>query len=349
MMSVIPTDVEKIIFHRSARHLFAFPEKLIDFRLLDFLMIILSSPSMGTPLSPQADATRTLILVTVALASVIGLLVTGLVAYAVIRYRDRGTGAEPLQTGGNRKVEISYTLIPLAIQFGLFILTVLAMRRAEPAVEDRPPDLVIVAHQWWWELHYPGANVVTANEIHLPAGKAMLAELQSADVIHEVWVPQLGPKMDTVPGKPNHLIMEADRPGEYLGNCAEYCGAGHAWMRLRVIVQSPQDFEAWERQQALPPEPATGSAQRGRAIFQARTCIQCHAIQGLSLTRNIGPDLTHFASRQTLGAGVADNTPAELARWLSDPQAMKPGCYMPKMQLTPAELTDLLAYLEGLR
>jgi cytochrome c oxidase subunit 2 len=304
---------------------------------------------MGTPLSPhspEADASRMLIVVTVALASVIGLLVTGLVTYAVVRYRDRGTGMEPRQTGGNRKVEISYTLIPLAIQGGLFMLTAVAMRRAEPPVADRTPDLVIVAHQWWWELHYPGAHVVTANEIHLPAGQPILVELRSADVIHEVWVPQLGPKMDTVPGKPNHLMMEVDRPGEYLGDCAEYCGAGHAWMRLRVAVQY---FDAWERQQAGPPQPATGAAFRGRAAFQARTCVQCHSIQGLSQTGNIGPDLTHFASRTTLGAGVADNTPAELGRWLNDPQAVKPGCYMPRMRLTPNELTDLMAYLEGLR
>ena len=290
-----------------------------------------------------------LILVVVVLASVIGMLVTGLVAYAVIRYRDRGTGVEPRQTGGNRKVEISYTLIPLAIQVGLFALTAMAMRRAEPSVADRAPDLVIVAHQWWWELHYLGANVVTANEIHLPAGRPILVELRSADVIHEVWVPQLGPKMDTVPGKPNHLMMEADQPGEYVGDCAEYCGAGHAWMRLRVVVQSGQDFAEWERRQAGPPSTATGPAERGRATFQARTCVQCHSIQGLSETGNIGPDLTHFASRATLGAGVADNTPTELGRWLNDPQALKPGCYMPRMRLTPNELTDLMAYLEGLR
>jgi len=307
---------------------------------------------MGTPLSPvspQADALRTLILVTVALAGFIGLLVTGLVTYAVIRYRDRGTGAEPRQSGGNRKIEIAYTLIPLGIQCGLFSLTVVTMHRAEPTTTNRPPDLVIVAHQWWWELNYPGAHVVTANEIHLPAGKAMLVELRSADVIHELWVPQMAPKMDAVPGMPNHLVLEADRPGEYLGDCAEYCGAGHAWMQLRVDVQTPQDFEAWERGQSRPPSLATGLAERGRDIFQSRTCIECHAIDGLGSRGNVGPDLTHFASRATLGAGVADNTPEELDRWLNDPQSLKPGCYMPRMRLTPTEVVDLMAYLEGLR
>jgi cytochrome c oxidase subunit 2 len=308
---------------------------------------------MGTPLSPispQGNALRMLILVTIALVGVIGLVVTGLVAYAVIRYRDReqGEGAEPRQTGGIRRVEIAYTIIPLGIQCGLFMLTVVTMHRAEPSTQGRSPDLVIVAHQWWWELHYPGANVVTANEIHLPAGREVLAELRSADVIHEVWVPQLGPKMDTVPGMPNHLLLQAERPGEYLGDCAEFCGAGHAWMRLRVIVQTPADFAAWESRQAQSPAPQTGSALRGRAVFQARTCVKCHAVQGLC-DAAIGPDLTHFASRATLGAGVADNTAAELSRWLSDPQAIKPGCHMPNMRLTRSELADVSAYLEGLK
>jgi cytochrome c oxidase subunit 2 len=307
---------------------------------------------MGTPLSPhspQADALRMLILVTVALAGMIALLVTGLVVYAIVRYRDRGTGAEPRQTGGNRKIEIAYTLIPLGIQCGLFSLTVMTMHRAEPPEPNRAPDLVIIAHQWWWELHYPGANVVTANEIHLPEGRTILLELRSADVIHELWIPQLGPKMDAVPGKPNHLLLEADRVGEYLGNCAEYCGAGHAWMRLRVVVQSPTDFEAWEREQVKPAAMAAGPAHYGRQIFASRTCIQCHAIEGVSEIGDVGPDLTHFASRATLGAGVADNTPVDLRLWLNDPQSLKPGCYMPRMRLTPAEVTDLTAYLEALK
>jgi cytochrome c oxidase subunit 2 len=302
-----------------------------------------------SPLSPQAEALRTLILVTVTLTSLIALLVTGLVIYAVVRYRGRGTGDEPRQTGGNRKIEITYTLIPLAIQCGLFGLTVLTMQRAAPQRTNRSPDLVIVAHQWWWELHYPSAHVVTANEIHLAAGGAMWVQLQSADVIHELWIPQLGPKMDAVPGMPNHLLLEADQPGEYLGDCAEYCGVGHAWMRVRVVVQTPQDFEAWERQQALSAAAVTGSALRGREVFQTQTCIQCHSIQGVDMTGTVGPDLTHFASRATLGAGVADNTPAELSRWLNDPQSIKPGCNMPRMRLKATEISDLTAYLEALR
>jgi cytochrome c oxidase subunit 2 len=267
----------------------------------------------------------------------------------VVRYRDRGAGIEPPQTGGRPRIEIAYTLIPLAIQCGLFVLTVVTMGRAEPQESNRSPDLVIVAHQWWWELHYPGGHVVAANEIHLPAGKAMWAELRSADVIHELWVPRLGPKMDTVPGKPNHLLLQADQVGEYLGDCAEYCGAGHAWMRLRVVVQTPEDFAAWEREQAQPAPTVAELVPRGQKVFQSRTCVQCHAIQGVSTEGNVGPDLTHFASRATLGAGVADNTPEELKRWLDNPQSMKPGCHMPRMRLTPTEMTDLVAYLEALR
>jgi cytochrome c oxidase subunit 2 len=312
----------------------------------------LSLPSMGTPFSPrspEADALRTLILIVVTLVSVIALVLTSLVAYAVVRYRDRGTGVEPLQTGGNRKIEVAYTLIPLAIMVGLFTLTVWTMHRAEPKETTAPPDLVIVAHQWWWELRYPGTDVVSANEIHLPVGREMVVELQSADVIHEVWVPQLAPKMDAVPGKPNRLIMEADRPGVYLGDCAEYCGAGHAWMRLRVVAQTPQDFAAWEHEQSLAPMAMTGSARSGESIFRTDTCIECHSIAGIETSGNVGPNLTHFATRATLGAGVADNTPEELALWLDNPQAIKPGCYMPRMRLQPAELKDLANYLEALR
>jgi cytochrome c oxidase subunit 2 len=311
-----------------------------------------SFPSMGSPFSahsPEADALRTLILFVVTLVSVIALLVMSLVAYAVIRYRDRGTAVEPAQTGGNRKVEIAYTLIPLAIMFGLFALTVWTMHRAEPKETTAPPDLVIVAHQWWWELRYPGTDVVSANEIHLPVGRKMVVELRSADVIHEVWVPQLAPKMDAVPGKPNRLIMEADRPGVYLGDCAEYCGVGHAWMRLRVVAQTPQDFAAWEHGQSAAPMAMTGSARSGESIFQKDTCVECHSIQGIETSGNVGPNLTHFATRATLGAGVADNTPEELALWLDNPQALKPGCYMPRMRLQPAELKDLASYLEALR
>jgi len=183
----------------------------------------------------------------------------------------------------------------------------------------------------------------------LPAGKATLIELRSADVIHELWIPQLGPKMDAVPGKSNHLLLEPDRVGEYLGDCAEYCGAGHAWMRLRVVVQSPADFEAWEHQQAMLPAKAVGSAQQGRQFFQMQTCIQCHSVAGVSEIGDVGPNLTHFGSRATLGAGVADNTPEELRLWLNDPQSIKPGCYMPRMRLTPTQITDLMAYLEALK
>ena len=309
-------------------------------------------PSMGTPfspVSPQAFAVRTLILVTVGLCSVIGLVVTTLVAYAVIRYRDRGTGAEPRQTGGNRKVEIAYTVIPLGIQVGLFTMTVITMRHAEPPVPSRTPDLVVVAHQWWWELHYPGAGITTANEIHLPAGREILMELRSDDVIHELWIPRMGPKMDAVPGLSNHLIFEGDHPAIYLGNCAEYCGAGHAWMRLRVVVQAPGDFAAWEEQMTRAPAAMAGEGLRGREFFESHTCVDCHSIEGLGSTANVGPDLTHFASRATLGAGVAENTPKELALWLEDPQAMKPGCHMPRMQLTAEDISELTAYLEALR
>jgi cytochrome c oxidase subunit 2 len=190
---------------------------------------------------------------------------------------------------------------------------------------------------------------VSANEIHLPAGTPMNVELISADVIHEVWVPRLGPKLDAVPGQQNRLVLEGDVPGVYPGDCAEFCGAGHAWMRLRVVVQTPQDFERWERAQRQLPRPTAGSVALGQRVVLSESCAQCHAIAGTAAHGDAGPDLTHIASRATLASGALDNTPAELRRWLADPQAIKPGCHMPNMKLTDEEREQIAVYLESLR
>ncbi|MEZ4616530.1 MAG: c-type cytochrome [Caldilineaceae bacterium] len=193
---------------------------------------------------------------------------------------------------------------------------------------------------------------MTANEIHIPTGQPLLVQLASADVIHDFWVPKLGRKMDAIPGHPNQLWLQADQPGTYLGACAEFCGAQHAWMRLRVIAQSPTDFAAWQQaqRQSPPPPPATDTlASQGAKRFQALTCSNCHAIGGTPAQANAGPNLTHVASRQTLGAGVLENNPANLAQWLTNPQSVKPGNQMPHFQLSAADLQALVAYLETLQ
>lgn len=296
--------------------------------------------------SPEAQAIARLFCETLVVCAVVGVLVAGLVGYCAMRFR-AGAG-EPAQTHGMTWLEVTWTLIPLAIVTGLFVRTAQTMGVSDrPA--DREPDIVVTGHQWWWEGRYEG-GAVTANEIHIPVGKDLLVRVESSDVVHDFWVPQLARKIDAVPGHPSSIWMQADAPGTYLGACAEYCGAQHAWMRIVVIAESQPDFDAWKRHQSEPGlPPATEAARRGARDFGTKTCIECHAVGGPGPQARIAPDLTHLALRQTLGAGVLDNTPADLARWLKDPQSVKPGSHMPDAQLTEAEVGDLVAYFETLR
>ncbi|MFN2166366.1 MAG: cytochrome c oxidase subunit II [Anaerolineae bacterium] len=304
---------------------------------------------MLPPNSPQAQSIQNQFLLTLLVAAGVFLLVTLLVLFASWRYRWRGDSDEPRQVYGIRKLEIGWTVAPALLLLVLFGLTLYTMRTVDPPKPgDAQPDLQIIAHQWWWEVHYPKSGAVTANEIHIPTGQQLLTEVESADVIHDFWVPQLARKVDATPGYPTSIWLQADKPGTYLGTCAEFCGAQHAWMRIRVVAQSPSDFQAWEQQQlAQPAAPSSDLAAQGAQIFQQRTCTNCHAIAGTGATQQIGPDLTHLGDRETLGAGVLDNTPEELARWLKDPQAIKPGSYMPNLKLSDSEINALVAYLEA--
>jgi cytochrome c oxidase subunit 2 len=234
----------------------------------------------------------------------------------------------------------------------LLFLTVKAMDGSDPPV-DRDPDITIIGHQWWWEARYP-SGAVTANEIHIPTGKALVFRLESADVIHDFWVPELGRKMDATPGRPTSIWLQADEPGTYVGTCAEYCGTQHAWMRILVVAEPPAAFAAWEKHQLAPaPAPAGAAEARGAALFKSMACINCHTIGGMpgpsrELAR-FAPDLTHVAARTTLGAGVIANDPTELGHWLKDPQSIKAGCHMPDTQLNDVQVADFVAYFETLR
>jgi len=209
---------------------------------------------------------------------------------------------------------------------------------------------VITGHQWWWEARYPKSGVITANEIHIPAGRPLSIRLESADVLHEFWVAQLTRKMATVPDHPNHIWIQADAPATYLGVCSEFCGTQHAWMHFLVVAETPEQFAAWEKAQLAPAKiPDSGSAAQGLAIFQEHSCMNCHAINGTAAEARVGPDLTHFASRRILGAGVVDNTPANLRRWLTDPQLVKPGVKMPDYKFSEAQVTQLADYFETLQ
>jgi cytochrome c oxidase subunit 2 len=277
-------------------------------------------------------------------------LVAGLVIYVSVRFRRREGDPEPKQFSENVKLEVLWIAIPTLIVIGLFVVTVRVMSVVNPPVLDRKPDLVVVAHQWWWELHYPQAGVTTANEVHLPVGRLLLLRLVSDDVVHDFWVPSLGKKVDIIPGHPNHLWLTINRPGTYLGTCDEFCGAQHAWMRIRVIAQPPEEFDSWLRHQELPASPpSTDQASKAVGIFMEKNCVNCHSISGLETSGRVAPDLTHLAGRETLASGVFANTPANLFMWLKNPQAIKPGCHMPDLHLSDDQVKYLEAYLGGLK
>jgi cytochrome c oxidase subunit 2 len=308
---------------------------------------LVGSESPFAPGSPFVASIAHLFEVTLVVCAVIGIGVTVALAYSLVAFRFRGGDGEPIQRTGNVALEVLWTAIPIAIVVGLFVMSVATMARSDPAT-DRAPDLMVVGHQWWWEVRYP-SGVVTANEIHIPAGVSLLVRLESADVIHDFWVPRLARKMDAIPGHPNLFWMSADFPGSYGGTCAEFCGAQHAWMRLLVIAQSPSDFDAWQTAQRAPARATNvGAVARGERTFREQACGNCHAIAGLGFDGRVAPDLTHLGSRATLAAGATDDTREGLTAWLQDPQAIKPGCHMPNFKLSEAKVADLVAFLEAL-
>ena len=303
------------------------------------------------PVSHQARGIAELFIFVIVLSAVVFATVAGLVLFIAWRFRRGKAGDDPRPVFGHRTIEIVWTAIPIGIVGLLFVLTLIRMRSVDPPTPaNRAPDVVLIAHQWWWEIQYPAAAVVTANDLHIPAGAPQLAELRSADVIHDFWVPRLGRKIDMTPGHPVRLWLAPDTVGTFFGACAEYCGAEHAWMRLRVTVDSTAGFRAWLAAQQSPPRaPVTDDARAGAALFSALTCANCHAVAGTSDTARVGPDLTHLASRPALAAERLSNTSDNLRAWLAHPDVLKPASHMPNLHLRDADLDQLVAYLETLR
>lgn len=283
------------------------------------------------------------------IAAIIFVIVAGLVVCALIRFR-RSKGREPKQFSEDIRLEVLWISIPILIVTGLFIVAVRIMSLVNPPVLGNKPDLTVVAHQWWWELHYPQWGVTAANEIHLPVGKRLLLRFESADVIHGFWVPSFGQKIDVIPGHPNHMWLSITRPGLYLGTCNSFCGMGHAHMGIRAFAQSPEDYSAWLEHQRQPaPPPSSVEAEKGAGLFMEKNCVNCHSIEGLMTRGRVAPDLTHVGSRTTLAAGTIPNTPENLARWLNNPQSVKKGVLMPDIGLDTDQIAYLTAYLEGLK
>jgi cytochrome c oxidase subunit 2 len=313
-----------------------------------------SSVPVLDPASPHAVTIRHLFVVVFLICLAIFFAVVGLVVISLIRFRDSSEGM-PKQDFGNHRSEIVWAIIPGLIVLVLsavsakLILSITALTTREVS-EAGDADLVVTGHQWWWEVRYLASGAVTANEIHIPVGQKCRVRVEAADVIHSFWVPQLGPKMDMIPGHPNFVWLQADRAGVYDGACSEFCGAQHAWMRFIVIAEPEPKYQAWLALQVQPAhEPADVVAKAGRDFFFAQTCASCHAVKGTGAVANAAPDLTHVAGRNQLAAGLVPNTPQDLARWLRDPQQLKPACQMPNFNLDQEQVTQLVAYLEGLR
>ena len=290
--------------------------------------------------------------------TVIFLLVVGLLFAALLRGR-RGTNTTmPDSTGGDTGRNwpifggIALPLVVIGIVFGYSIYTLAGIENphSKPALK-----IEIVGRRWWWEVKYPDQGVTTANEIHIPVGVPVQFQLQSADVIHSFWVPELHGKMDLIPTRINNLTLQANQTGVYRGQCAEFCGLQHAHMGLMVVVQSQADFNNWLNAQGQPAAaPADPTAVQGQKVFMNAGCVFCHTVKGLDdkeIDRSgvdLGPDLTHLASRMTIaGASLTENR-GNLAGWIVDPQHVKPGSLMPEMYLNSQDLQNLLAYLETL-
>jgi len=309
----------------------------------------MESTSVLNPASPQAQQILSLFYFVLIVCALIFSVVAGLVTYAAVRYRDPEGRREPEPIRESTKLEITWTVIPALIVAVLFVLAARVMNLVNPPPTDRQPDLIIIAHQWWWQLDYPQLHINSANEIHLPIRQRQLLRLESADVVHDFWVPALGKKVDAIPLHPNYLWVEISRAGTYLGTCDEFCGAEHAWMRIRVVGETESAFRSWAAHQSTPARtPSSSTAQEGARIFQQRTCASCHTIAGTPAHGTVAPDLTHVASRETLASGVLANTPENLIKWIRNPQAIKPECQMPNLKLSEDEVEALAAYLEEL-
>lgn len=306
------------------------------------------------PQSPETEAIASLLADVLVLSAAVFSLVAALVVASLVRpRRARGEpeGRRILDAKAARaRIEAIWTGVTVIVLGGLFLLTVRAMAKIDAPLEPgTAPDLVVTGHQWWWEAQYPN-GVVTTGEIHIPVGHRLLVRIDSADVIHDFWVPQLARKMDAVPGLDGYIWLEANKPGRYQGMCSEFCGAQHAWMHFVIIADSEADFSSWLKSQAQPAtQPSGSAASEGARLFLEKKCGDCHAIAGTAAKGGNGPDLTHVLSREFLGAGIARNTPETLALWLTNPQAAKPGNRMPDPHLSDAEASALAAYLGTLK
>jgi cytochrome c oxidase subunit 2 len=316
-----------------------------------------SSTSIFSPLSTPADSIFRLSLFVLTITGVIFVIVATLLVYSAVKFRRRQSddGREPPQIYGSNQLELAWTVIPVLIVVVLFLTTARIIHAIQDARKpSKAIEVTVVGHQFWWEYRYTQYGFVTANELHVPVSDPndrtpTFLTLLSADTDHSYWVPRLAGKTDLIPNHPNSTWIDPHETGLYLGQCAQYCGTQHAKMLLRVYVQSRADFDGWvnaEQQQASSANAHRDQAvAEGERVFASTACINCHAVRGTVANGRFGPDLTHLMSRDTIAAGAAPNTPANLRLWIQNPDAIKPGSLMPAMNLSDQDFDRLNAYL----
>ncbi|MBI2855605.1 MAG: cytochrome c oxidase subunit II [Chloroflexi bacterium] len=349
---------------------------ILPLLLLVLLLVLVASCTPGHPQStfgthgPVAQRQMTLFYVIFWAAVFVFVTVGGTLLFAAIRFRRRPGQPEPPQTHGNTRLEIGWTIAPAVVLFVVAIPTVLAQFYiSDPPSDEDKLDVNVTAHQWWWEIEYPGLGVVTANEIHVPVNENVEFTLTSDDVVHSFWVPKLAGKMDIFPGKTTRMWFRADsldsnldtpERGPFFGQCAEFCGIAHSWMRFRVWVDTPEEFQAWvDTQLAQAHTPDSPEAEEGAQLFLSKGCVACHTVNGVPGAVGVrGPNLTHFGNRSTLAAGVKDLNDENLRAWLKDPDDIKEGTIMareapvytnPSLSLSDGDISALVAYLNSLK
>jgi cytochrome c oxidase subunit 2 len=311
-----------------------------------------SSPSFMRTYGLVAGREELLGWILLAIALAVVLVVSALVLAGALRHRRPEPGGVTREGDGLRWIVIGGIVVPTVILFAVMVLTV-TTQAAIATPRETALTVRVTGRQWWWEVRYldpsPSLIATTANEIHIPVGRPVRLEVVSGDVIHSFWIPELAGKTDLIPGQENVMWLQADRPGVYHGQCAEYCGLQHAKMAMEVVADPPEVFAHWlDRQRAPASAPAEPDAAAGARVFAGTACPLCHTVRGTPAGGRLGPDLTHVAGRRTIAAGTVANSRGNLLGWIENPQAFKPGTSMPAVPLDARQLGDLAAYLQSL-
>ena len=308
------------------------------------------SPSFLNPASSISGHVADLYNTILIMALVVFVLVEGALVLILIRDRLKEGDKLPHQLHGNTNLEIIWTVIPILLVIALFVMTVQTVNAiAAPSPKQGDLNLRVVGHRWWWEFDYTDLGIATANELHIPVGTPVQIALESVDVIHSFWVPQLSGKTDVVPNQHNTMWLESDQIGEFLGQCAEFCGTEHALMRFKVIVESQADFDAWVANQQKPAyQPQTEDEQAAYKELTG-TCAACHSLDPSEIdTTKVGPNLAHLFSRSTFAGGSFDLNEENLRSWLKDTQSMKPGNDM-EITIPQQQFDSIVEYLMKLK